>query len=79
MNPLHVVEKVPVPWEAVALDRSFAVFNFAQVRSVAMSVKPVCLALVSQETRRGRKLCVGAVLHFASEWLHVRVNILAVE
>ena len=76
--PLHVVKKVVPPRKTIAWESALAASVEAKVRSVAVAVHAVSLALVTEEASGGRELLLGASVLSAAEWLEVGINELAV-
>lgn len=76
MHALHVVVKVPSPWEATTRTGSFALSILAIVWLFAMAMHPVSFTLVAEETGCGGEDQSRAFAHPAVVWLEVRVEVL---
>jgi hypothetical protein len=72
-----VVEEVVATREAVAWNSTLTVTEVAEVRSCAVAVHAVSFTLVAEKASRRRKLNTNASLLVATEWLQVRVHVLA--
>lgn len=78
MHSLHVVVKVVASGETIASEPTLTSRVEAEVRTVAVTVHAMCLALVAEQAGRRRELLLGAGLDLAAERLEVRVDELAI-
>jgi hypothetical protein len=77
VHALHVVEEVVATREAVTWNSTLTVTEVAEVRSCPVAMHAMSLTLVAEEASRRRKLNTDAGLLVATEWLQVRVHVLA--
>lgn len=77
MHTLHVVKEVVAAREAVSGDCTLAVTEVAEMRSCAVTMHAMGLALVAKEACSRRELNANASLFVASERLQVGVDIFA--
>jgi hypothetical protein len=77
VDPLHVIEQVVPPGEAIAGKSTLASSVEAKVWTVTVTMHAVSLTLVTKQASRGGELLLGACFLPASEGLQVRINELA--
>jgi hypothetical protein len=69
-----VVTKIPVAGKAISKDTSLTAIIGAEEGLVAVSMHGVGLALMSEETGRGREMEVLTGKDLAAVWLEMRVH-----
>jgi len=69
-----VVTKIPVAWETISRNSSFATLMGAEEGLISMAVHCVCLTLMSEKACCGRELEILAGWELAFVWLKMRVH-----
>jgi hypothetical protein len=77
MDALHVVKQVVSPGESISWNTSFTSRVEAEVGAITMTMHPVCLSFMAEQTSSGGELLLGTSLDLASEGFDMRVNELA--
>lgn len=79
VHALHVVEEIVTARETLTRGRPFTVRKVAQVGARIVAVHAMGFSLVTKQACNRGEGGVFTLRNFASEWLQVRVDILAIQ